>query len=152
MNQLSLVISGRYPLGRQAVASALTAQPDITVLAVCGDIRDTLLQVQRLAPEIAVIEDNFPRHEYRRICGVIKEEGLPTKVLIAGEMPDNQLLMAAVEAGAAGYVTGDLGLSGLASALRRVAAGETIVPPTMLGPLLGALVDRREKRNALAQR
>ncbi len=60
--------------------------------------------------------------------------------------------MAAVEAGADGYVAGDLGLTGLADALRRVATGEAIVPPRMLGPLLGRLVDRRRERHAVAQR
>ncbi len=152
MRQLSVLVSGRYPLSRQAIASALAAQSDIVVLAVCGDVHDTLLQIERLAPVIALIEANYPRYEYGKICRVIRDQGLPTKVLVAGELPDDQVLMAAVEAGADGYVTGDLGLTGLAGVLRRIAAGEAVVPPMMLGALLGTLVDRRQKRNEIAQR
>lgn len=152
MRQLSVLVSGKYALSRQTIASALAAQNDIVVVAVCGDLRDTLLQVERLAPVIVLVEANFHGHEYRKICETIKDQGLSTRVLVAGEIADEQVLMAAVEAGADGYVSGDLGLSGLAGALRRIAAGEAVVPPMMLGRLLGALVERRQKRNVIAQR
>ncbi len=152
IRQLTVVVSGRQALTREAIAAALAAEDGILVVAVCRDSHETLLQVERLAPDVALVEANLPRSECRRICSGVKDRGLSTKVLVSGELPDEQVLMTAVEAGADGYVAGDLGLAGLADALRRVAAGEAIIPAMMLGPLLGRLVDRRRERHAVAQR
>ncbi len=152
MRMISVVVSGSHLLTREAIASALAAEPDIDVVAVCRDAHETLLQVERLEPDVALVEANFPGTECRRICGAVRERGLPSRVLVAGELPDEQVLVAVIEAGADGYVAGDLGMTGLIDALWRVARGQAIVPPMMLGPLLGSLVERRQERNALTQR
>ena len=61
-------------------------------------------------------------------------------------------IVAALEAGANGYITKSASIWELLDATRRVCRGDAVIPPRMIGRLLAALVDERSERDAALQR
>jgi DNA-binding NarL/FixJ family response regulator len=73
-------------------------------------------------------------------------------VLVLGTDDTPELLVAAIEAGADGYVTTDAAIEDLCAALENVAAGHAMIPPEMLGSLLRTLIERRREHSAAMER
>lgn len=152
MKHYSVLISCPHQLERKALALALASRPRIRIVAACEGSAETLLQTERLRPTVVLLAAKTGYAEYHQVCRAIKERLPGTKVVITSDLPDEEILLGAVEAGADGYVPGNVGLAALTRSLRRVASGETVIPPTMLGGLLTKLVSRRRRRDAATLR
>ena len=74
------------------------------------------------------------------------------RTVLVSEVPDDEMLLKAVEAGASGYITKRHGLSEVISTAHAVYGGETVVPSTMLGGLLERLMQRRRLESEAMRR
>lgn len=101
-------------------------------------------------PDVTVL--GFPRPVTVDTCSELKASNLKTRVLVLGTSDRPDELVAAVEAGADGYVSSESALTDVVSAIRRLAIGEAWIPPSMLGALLGNLIRRRRTENAAAEK
>jgi DNA-binding NarL/FixJ family response regulator len=78
---------------------------------------------------------------------LILERRPECKVVVLADVEDHELLIEALEAGASGFLTKGSPLSELIDAARRVQRGEVLIPPRLLGPLLGRLIRRRREQD-----
>lgn len=122
------------------------------VVASVGRSDDAVLEVERQAPDVAVLSAELVPTDGARTCAGIKSVDLPVRVLVISEHPDQELLLAAVDAGADGYLDRSGPLEALASAIHRVYAGEACIPSEMLGVLLRRLIQRGRDEDSAVNR
>ena len=134
-------------LVREAVALALAAGHDIEVVATTDDTLTTVLQAERTRADVVLVAGSL-NGELEAICRGIRSLVPRPRTLVLDSGRDEDTLLRAIEAGADGYLSGASGLHGLADAVHALARGESVVPPSMLGPLLRRLIQRRRAASA----
>jgi two-component system response regulator DesR len=134
-----LVVAENRALHRAALSAALAAEDDMEIVAQVGDEGEAVERVQRLEPDVVCIGSMAPGRAGLALCEQIKVEYPHQRVLVIDDVGNPAVLLAAVRAGVEGYTTKDTSLSALVDAVRRVHAGEAVVPVGMLAGLLRAL-------------
>lgn len=146
------VVAMTLPLHRQAIVACLGSEVEVVGEAFDLDSARAVLAESRARLLIA---------EFRlagggpELCAVVKRDdelGGDVRVLIIGTHRDDHddELVAAVHAGADGFVSEADGMEALRDGVRRVARGEASIPGAMLGTLLRTLIrDRREEDRAV---
>lgn len=148
---IGVLVAESHTLFRAALKAGLEAEGDVEVVAEAGDRQEAETAVRRLVPDVAVLDATLPGDGIGA-CASIKADDLATKVLILSEAPDEGVLLAAVEAGADGYIDRESSLSELVAAVRRLHSGEACIPPGMLGVLLRRLIERRRGEDSAVDR
>ena len=146
-----VVLAEPRRLVREALAGGLDAQSDLAVCAWTDDTTSTLLQVERTGAEVLVLSAGM-RASLPGICAELRGLTPRPRTLFLDQIPDDDRLLQAVEAGVDGYTTGAGGLDAVADAIRVTARGESVIPPSMLGPLLRRLIERRRDAAEAAER
>ena len=122
----------------EAVARALAAIPEITVVGIAttaGEGRRMLLETR---PDVVLMDYRLPDGTGTRAAQAMVADRPSTKVVIVTATDDDMLLAEAVVAGCSGFVVKTKGLEELVNATRAAAAGDAVIPP----PLLRHLVSR----------
>lgn len=128
---IKLVLSEDQAMLRDALATLLGLEGDIEIAASAGDGREALQQVRRIEPDVLVTDIEMPGLTGLELAAQIKRDGLKTRVLIVTTFARPGYLRRALEAGVSGYLLKDTPSSELADAVRRVAAGERVIAPSL---------------------
>ena len=153
-DKLSVVIVDDHPLFREGVASRIGMESDITVVGQGSTAEDAIHLAYDLLPDLLLLDINIPGsglHAAQSIatgCPVVK-----IVMLTASEEEDD--LVAALKAGARGYILKGVSAPELIRILRAVCAGEVYVSPSLATSLLlemtGALPGSRTPTSPLSE-
>jgi NarL family two-component system response regulator LiaR len=113
-----------HPVVRQGLRTFLAVQDGIDVVGEAGDGAEALARVATLAPDVVLLDLVMPGIDGVAAIAQLVAQSPDTKVLVLTSFPDDDKLLAAVEAGAAGYMLKDVAPTELANAIRAVARGE----------------------------
>jgi DNA-binding NarL/FixJ family response regulator len=122
--EVRVVIVDDHPVVRQGLRTFLAVQEGITVVGEAGDGGEALATVRSVAPDVVLLDLVMPGIDGVAAIARLIEESPDTKVLVLTSFPDDDKLLAAVQAGAAGYLLKDVAPAELAEAVRAVARGE----------------------------
>jgi DNA-binding NarL/FixJ family response regulator len=150
--KLRILVADEQSLFREAVRVVLESQPDMEVVAEARDGLQAVAAVEQERPDVALLDSDLPNCDGLRATALIKERVPECRVLVLTGEEDQATLVEALEAGASGYLTKECPLAELIEATRAVHRGETLVPPGMLGALLGQLIRRRREQDEALQR
>ncbi|GAB3470253.1 response regulator transcription factor [Kineococcus endophyticus] len=112
-----------------------------TAVEVVGEAADgatALAQARVLRPDVVVMDLRMPGTDGVAATATVVAEGL-AEVLVLTTFDDDELVLAALRAGAAGFLLKTADAPTLLDAVRRVAAGEGVVAPEVTRTLLAAL-------------
>ncbi len=137
---ITVLVSDRHALFRRSLAAALGSEPDMEVVADAGDGAAAILAIDRLNPDVALVDSGLGVPSGLEVCVAVKASSVATAILLVHDGPDRRVLLAAIRAGADGFVTRVQPLGEVIAAVRRVHRGEAPLPAAMLGPLLRDLV------------
>lgn len=147
---IRILLADEQLLFREAVKAVLESQPDIEVVAEARDGGQAVAEAIRMDPDVALLDLSLDGGVGLEAAERLIEAVPRCRVLVLSDRHDPIALAQSLEAGASGYLTKDCPLSELIQAVRAIHRGETLVPPRMLGPLLGHLIRRRrQQREAL---
>jgi DNA-binding NarL/FixJ family response regulator len=149
---IRVLFADEEPLFREAIRMVLDNQPDLLVIAEAETGCQAAALAEELVPDVAVLSADLPLCDGVDAIRLVLDRCPECRVLVMARVEDQDALLVALEAGAAGFVTRTSPLSELINAIQRVYRGEAMVPPMMLGPLLGALIKRRREQAAVMQR
>ncbi len=138
-SRVRLLVAESRALHRAALSAALAAETDLEIVAQVSDEMEALERLQRLEPDVVCIGSMVLGRAGLALCEQIKVACPQQRVLVIDDVGNPAVLLAAVRAGVEGYTTKDTSLSALVDAVRKVYAGEAVVPPAMLQGLLRAL-------------
>ncbi|MGZ8565440.1 MAG: response regulator transcription factor [Actinomycetota bacterium] len=150
MDLIRVLLADEQALFREAVRVVLEAEDDICVVAEVRDGLQAVTEAERTQPDVALLDAGLPNRDGVRATAMLKERVPNAQVIVVAADHDLDLLVAALEAGASGFITKASPLADLLDATRTVHGGESLVPRTMLGGLLQRLLrHRREQDDAL---
>lgn len=152
MARVRILIADEQSLFREAVKVVLDAESDLQVVGEARDGIQAVAEAERARPDVALLDAGLPNCDGLRATSLIKERVPECQVLLLSNEEDQRTLIAALEAGASGYLTKECPLSELINATRTIHRGETLVPPRMLGTLLSRLIRRRREQDEALRR
>jgi two-component system, NarL family, nitrate/nitrite response regulator NarL len=133
--RVRVVVADDHPLYREGVVRALTATGQIEVVAEAEDGRAALAEIERHAPEVAVLDYKLPELDGLQVAHAIARDGLSTRVLLLSAFTGSGVVYKALETGVAGYMPKEARREQIADAVLACARGETVVPSELAAGL-----------------
>lgn len=123
---------------RGALASLLSLEPDVEVVAEAGRGDEVLETARRVRPDVALLDIEMPGLSGLDAAAQLHAALPATRVLILTTFGRPGYLRRAMADGAAGFMLKDAPAGELAAAIRRVVAGERVVDPGLAAAALSA--------------
>jgi DNA-binding NarL/FixJ family response regulator len=139
-----------HEIVRQGVRYLLEAEPDIEIVGEAGTASSALARIPALRPDVAVLDMRLPDGDGIEVCREMRSRMPEVACLILTSYGDDEGLFSAVMAGAAGYVLKQIHGTDLVTAIRTVAAGQSMLDPTAASKLMARLRDQPKKNGPLA--
>jgi DNA-binding NarL/FixJ family response regulator len=131
---------------RLGLRAALEDCADIAIIGEAGTAADGLVAVQELRPDVVLLDLRLPDQSGLVVCREILKRRAATRVLILTSATDERNVHDAVAAGAQGYLLKDSNSASLASAIRQVAAGHSVLDPSLTDHVLKLMKNPPEAR------
>ena len=118
-----------HEIFRRGIRALLDAEADIEVVGEADTASAAMARMPALRPDVAVLDVRLPDGDGITVCREICSTLPETACLMLTAYGDDQALLGAIMAGAAGYVSKQTCGTDLVSALRAVASGQSILDP-----------------------
>ncbi len=118
-----VLIADDQQLIRDGIASLLAIQPGIEVVGTARDGREAVDMAVALAPDVVLMDVRMPECDGTQAAALVRRELPACQVVMLTTFDDEEYVVQALRAGAAGYLLKDLPATELASALRLAHAG-----------------------------
>ncbi|MFE4636936.1 response regulator [Streptomyces sp. NPDC056773] len=132
---IRVVVADDQELVRSGFAMILDAQEDIEVVAEAGDGAAAVAAVRSLAPDVALLDVRMPVLDGIGACREISATGSCRTVMLT-TFDSDEYVYEALHAGAAGFLLKDVRRDDLVHAVRVVAAGESLLAPSVARRLI----------------
>jgi DNA-binding NarL/FixJ family response regulator len=139
-----------HEIVRRGVRDVLETDPGITVVGEAGTAASALARIPALRPDVAVLDVRLPDGDGVTVCREIRSRMPEVACLMLTSYGDEEALLDAVMAGAAGYVLKLIRGTDLIGAVRTVASGQSMLDPSAAGQLMARLRDKQSQRDPLA--
>jgi DNA-binding NarL/FixJ family response regulator len=136
---------------RRGLHDLLESEGDIEVVGESGSVREAIARIPALRPDVAVLDGRLPDGCGIDVCREVRSIDPNIKALILTSYDDDEALFAAILAGAAGYVLKQIGGNDLVDGVRRVAAGQSLLDPTLTARVLERVRKGPEANEELAK-
>jgi DNA-binding NarL/FixJ family response regulator len=121
---------------RQGLLLLLQTAADLEVVGEAVNGATALRLARETRPDVLLLDLLMPDMDGMAVLRALRQEGLPCKVLLLTSSLEDQLLKAAIEAGADGYLLKATQMTDLLDAVRRVAAGDNAFDPLVVRKLV----------------
>ena len=141
-----------HEIVRRGVADLINAEADLEVVGEASTVRQALGRIAATRPDIAVLDVRLPDGSGIDLCRDIRSAHPDVQCLMLTAYDDDEASYTAVLAGAAGYVLKDIRGTGLLDSIRKVAAGQILVDPTVSKRVVAVAVESRTADSELSLR
>ncbi|MFD5075066.1 response regulator [Streptomyces sp. NPDC058371] len=135
---------------RRGLTDLLDSEPDISVVGDANSAEHALVRGPALRPDVAVLDVRLPDGDGISVCRELRSRMPELACLMLTSFDDEEALLDAIMAGAAGYVLKQIKGSDLVSAVRTVASGQSMLDPTTTARLMRSLRADLDEGPALA--
>ena len=149
---IRVVLADDHTIVREGTAELLRRAGDIEVIGQASDGLEALNTVKEMHPDVLVLDLMMPGIDGLEVARRVRQASPGTAVLILTAHEDRQYVMAALEAGAAGYMSKSDRGGDVIDAVRSVAAGRTALSPRVASSVVArALGDSDESASLTAR-
>lgn len=135
-SKVRVVIADDHQIVRVGLRALLDVHPQIAVVAEANNGAEALALARELRPEVMLIDMRMPGMDGIEICRRLKSEPPSPAVLFLTSYADEPTTLAAVEAGADGYLLKSFSGQDIPGAILTVAEGGFVMDPTLTGRAL----------------
>jgi two-component system, NarL family, nitrate/nitrite response regulator NarL len=129
--RIRVVVVDDHPFFRDGISRGLSLDPRIEVVGEAGDGRKALDLIGQEQPDVALVDYQMPGLDGVEVLRALRRDGVPTRVLLVSAITDGASVFAAIEQGAAGYMSKDAARSEIVDGVIKIARGETVLPPEL---------------------
>lgn len=129
---------------RRGIRDLLDGEGDIDVVGEAGTIDHALTRGPALRPDVAVLDVRLPDGDGISVCRELRSRMPGLACLMLTSFDDDDALLDAIMAGAAGYVLKQIKGSDLVAAIRTVASGQSMLDPATTTRLMNSLRGEEE--------
>ena len=140
---IRVVLVDDHAVVRAGLKAILAGARDIDVIGEAANGRDAVTLIERLAPDVAVMDVSMPGMDGAEATKQMVANGVRTRILILTMHAEDDYLVPLLSAGAAGFLMKSAADRELLDAVRTVAKGEVYVRPAA-APLLARSLARKD--------
>jgi two-component system, NarL family, response regulator DevR len=139
-----------HELVRRGLHHVIDRAPDLSVVGEAGLACDALREIPALLPDVALLDAHLPDGNGIEVCRQVRSQHPEVACLMLTAFDDAAGRLSAVTAGAAGYLLKHGSAASVGDAVRRAAAGESLLDPGITQAVFDELGDRaaRTERGA----
>jgi two-component system, NarL family, response regulator LiaR len=151
---IRVLIVDDHAVVREGLRSFLELQEGIEVVGEAADGAEAVEEAVRLGPDVVLMDLVMPRLDGISAMRQVRERVPATRVIVLTSFLDNDRLLPAIRAGAAGYLLKNAQPQELARAIRTAHAGEALIDPAVAARLVDALAsgERSDRYEELTPR
>lgn len=123
-------------LVRDGLAAIVGSAPDLEVVATAGDAESALESVRRTSPDVVLMDVRMPGRDGIEATREVVALGGPTRVLVLTTVELDEVVLAALRAGASGFLLKSVPREQLWGGIRAVAAGDALLAPRITQRLI----------------
>ncbi len=136
MTKIRVLLVDDHEIVRLGLMTLINDRPDMEVVGEAGTAAEAVRAVERLHPDVVLMDIRMPGEGGLEATRQIASRFSQTKVVMLTSFADDELVMRAIEAGAAGYVLKQVGNEELLRAVAAAARGEAVLDPSTTARLL----------------
>jgi two-component system response regulator DevR len=137
---IRVLIVEDHPVVAEGLSALLEDFPDLTVAASVSSVANTASVIDHVAADVAVIDFHLPDGTGAEAADRIRAGSPATAIVFLSADGSDEVLLAAIEAGASGYLLKSATGKEIIDAIRSAAVGETLIPAATI---TGALARER---------
>ncbi|GAA3475847.1 MULTISPECIES: response regulator transcription factor [Streptomyces] len=138
-NPIRVFLLDDHEVVRRGVQDLLDAEPDIEVVGDAGTADHALARGPALRPDVAILDVRLPDGDGISVCRELRSRMPELACLMLTSFDDDEALLDAIMAGAAGYVLKEIKGSDLVTAVRTLASGRSTLDPATTARLMNSL-------------
>jgi DNA-binding NarL/FixJ family response regulator len=147
---IRILVVDDHPVVRDGLRGMLTGEPDLEVVADAADGHEAVERARTHEPDVVLMDLRMPGGDGVSAIRALAERGSRAHVLVLTTYDTDRDVLAAIDAGATGYLLKDSPREELLRAVRAAARGETVLAPSVATQLLGRV--RQPPPDALTKR
>ena len=124
---IRVLLADDHELVRNGLKATLRGHPEFTVIGEAGDGAEAVREAARLSPDLVVMDIRMPGMSGIEACRDIRSANPGVNVLMLTSYSDERAVMAAIVAGASGFMLKDVKTPELLSAMRTVGSGGKVL-------------------------
>jgi DNA-binding NarL/FixJ family response regulator len=136
--ELRLIVADDQAAIREALAMMLDMTPGLRVVATAGDGEEAVAATAEHRPDVVLMDLRMPKMDGIAATGQITAQFPEVAVVVLTTFDDETSIIAALGAGARGYLTKQAGRADIARAARTAAAGQSVLDPAVQARLVAA--------------
>ncbi len=140
-----------HEIVRRGLRDLLEAQDDFTVVGEASTAEEAIARIAPTQPDVAIVDMRLPDGNGVEVCREVRSHEPGIQCLILTSFADDEALFDAIMAGAAGYLLKQIKGNDLVDAIRRVAAGQSLLDPEVTARVLERLRSGPEVDERLAR-
>ncbi len=133
---IRLLIVDDHPVVRDGVSSMFARNPEFEVLGEAADGAEAVRLAQELRPDVILMDLRMPGMDGVTAITELARRGVAGRVLVLTTYDTDSHVLAAIEAGATGYLLKDAPRTEMLRAVRAVARGEAVLSPAVAARLM----------------
>lgn len=137
-----LLIVDDHAVVRQGLRLFLDLQPDLEIVGEAADGHEAIAQALELSPDVLLMDVEMPKLDGIRATEVLREQAPGVRVLMLSSFDDENRVLPALRAGAAGYLLKNTDPDELVAAIRAVSRGEPVLCRPVIERVLTGLRTR----------
>ena len=145
LTTVRVVLVDDDPLVRAGLRMILGGAPDLDVIAEASDGQDAVDVVLREAPDVVLMDIRMPRMDGLAATRRLLDRGTPARIIVLTTFDTDDMVVTALSYGAAGFLLKDTSPADLVDAVRRVAAGQPILSPSVTAQLIATVTRPRDE-------
>jgi two-component system NarL family response regulator len=146
---IRVLVVDDHALFRRGLEMVLEQEPDIDVVGEAEDGAEAVQKAVETTPDIVLMDVRMPKRGGIDACTAIKDAVPSTKIIMLTISDEEADLYDAIKAGAMGYLLKEISIEEVASAIRAVHGGQSLISPSMASKLLtefAAMVKKTDER------
>jgi two-component system, NarL family, response regulator DevR len=128
-----------HEIVRRGIRELLESEGDIEVVGESGLAQEAARRIPALRPDVAILDGRLPDGSGIDVCREVRSVDPSIAALILTSYDDDDAIFAAIMAGAAGYILKQVGGNDFIDTVRRVAAGQSTLDPSVTARVLERL-------------
>ena len=149
---IKVFICDDHDILRKGLRSLLSTVPDLDVVGEAADGETAIEMINELKPDVILMDLLMPGIGGVETIRQLRKSNHEVRILVLSSSHEDELVVSSIRAGAVGYLVKTSSPDDLIDGIRRVASGQSVLPPDISNKLLTAMQDPKSPNVTLTHR